>query len=102
MTIDEALLICLNRPMLTKQDFKKIELLFEIKLDEKLEEKLNEKLGRYPTREEFFKSIDMIIGELETIRNEQILITGSQTGNEERISELEKIHSSGTHHSIVS
>lgn len=92
--------------MLTKQDFKKIELLFEIKLDEKLEqkleEKLNEKLGRYPTRDEFFKSMDMIMGELETIRNEQILITGSQTDNEERISKLEKIHPSGVHNFTVS
>lgn len=88
--------------MLTKQDFKKIELLFETKLDEKLEQKLNEKLGRYPTRDEFFKSMDMIMGELETIRNEQILITGSQTDNEERISKLEKIHLNGTHHFISS
>lgn len=92
--------------MLTKQDFKKIELLFEIKLDEKLEqkleEKLTEKLGRYPTREEFFKSMDMILGELETIRNEQILITGSQTDNEERIAKLEKIHPSGVQHFTAS
>ncbi len=88
--------------MLTKQDFKKIELLFEIKLDQKLEEKLNEKLGRYPTREEFFKSMDMIMGELKTIRNEQILITGSQTDNEDRIAKLEKIHPNGVRHLTAS
>lgn len=83
--------------MLTKQDLKRIELLFEIKLDEKLEEKLNDKLGLYPTRNEFFKSMDKIMGELETIRNEQILIAHSQGDYDERLEKLESIHPKGNH-----
>lgn len=87
--------------MLTKQDFQQIERLLELKLDqkleEKLEEKLNEKLRFFPTKDEFFKRMDEMMGELETIRNEQLLLTHSQEQYDRRIEKLETIHPKGKH-----
>lgn len=87
--------------MLTKQDLRAIELLLDVKLDEKLEEKLeqkfNEKLGNFPTKDEFYKMMDKLIGELETIRNEQIIITHHHEEFRTRVKALEDIHPNGQH-----
>ncbi|MBI5356268.1 hypothetical protein HZB78_01505 [Candidatus Collierbacteria bacterium] len=115
----------LNVAMLTKQDFSKIKLLLkdhptkqEIKkmlqdyptreelykhLDlfgKALSEKFNDSLKNYPTKDELFKRLDHIVGELETIRTEQLILTHSQTEYESRFKALEKIHPQGRHSSV--
>lgn len=85
--------------MLTKQDSKLIEKLFEknnkyleaildLKLDERFKE-VNEKIGHLPTKDEFYKMMDKMFGEQETIRNEQTLLSNSQADHEKRINKLE-------------
>lgn len=63
--------------MLNQTDLNKIEVLLdqklEEKLDQKLEEKFNEKLKYFPTKDEFFKRMDQIMGELQTIREEMTI-----------------------------
>lgn len=84
--------------MLTPQDLKQIgniiDLKLEVKLEEKLEAKLeakfNEKIGLLPTKEEFFNSMDQIMTELQTIRQEQVVNTHRINDHETRITVLEK------------
>jgi hypothetical protein len=95
--------------VLTKQDFKQIEKKLKDYptreelyrhldlLGETLLEKLEETMKNYPTKNELFKRLDHIVGELETIRTEQILITHSQSDLEERTNRLEEIHPGGSH-----
>lgn len=75
--------------MLTKQDLRRIELLLDVKLDEKLDEKLDQKLrehlGNFPTKDEFYRMMDKLMGELDTSRNEQVLLARSQEDHEERL-----------------
>jgi len=52
--------------MLTQRDFDEIEGL----LDEKLEEKFNDKLRGLPSKDEFYKKMDEVMGELKAIRKE--------------------------------
>ena len=68
MRLDRADRLWLNGIMLTKQDFSKIKLL----------------LKDHPTKDELFKRLDHIVGELETIRTEQLILTHSQTEHENR------------------
>lgn len=75
--------------MLTQRDITLIE--------ELLDEKFEVRLKNIPTKDEFFTSMDKIMGELETIRNEQILIAGSQGDYEKRLELLENIHPNGKH-----
>ena len=66
---------------LTQPDLQKIKKLvrleiddaLEQKLEEKLEQKLEEKLGKYPTKDEFYASMDKLMGKLEKIEQELIL-----------------------------
>lgn len=67
---------------LTQKDFDQIE--------EIIEEKLDEKIKLLPSKDEFFQKMDDVMGELKTVREEQVII-GHQTNNhEERINALEK------------
>lgn len=49
-----------------------------------LSEKFDDSLKNYPTKDELFKRLDHIVGELETIRTEQLILTHSQTEHESR------------------
>lgn len=60
------------------------------RIEEVIEEKLEEKIKLLPSKDEFFQKMDEIIGELETIREEQSIIGHQTTNHEERISALEK------------
>ena len=92
---------------LTKPDIKKIKKLvgleiddaLEQKLEEKLEQKLEEKLGKYPTKDEFYVSMDKLMGKLEKIE-QKLTLTPSHSDLadlEERIMPLEEIHPGGKH-----
>lgn len=62
-----------------------------------IENLLNERLKFFPTKDELFKRLDHIVGELETIRNEQLLLTHSQGEHDGRLKALELIHPKGRH-----
>ena len=92
---------------LTQPDLQKIKKLvrleiddaLEQKLEEKLEQKLEEKLGKYPTKDEFYTSMDKLMGKLEKIEQE-LTLTPSHSDLadlEERIMPLEEIHPGGKH-----
>ncbi|MBI2309782.1 hypothetical protein HYU89_02680 [Candidatus Collierbacteria bacterium] len=53
-------------------------------LGKALSEKIDNSLKDYPTKDELFKRLDHIVGELETIRTEQLILTHSQTEHESR------------------
>lgn len=72
--------------MLTKKDLIEIEKL----LDKKLEEKFDEKLGFLPSKEEFFNSMDKIMGELRTAREERLIGSHRISDHEDRIIVLEQ------------
>ena len=70
--------------MLTKKDFDQIENI--------IEEKLEEKMKFLPTKDEFFKMMDKIMGELNTIRQELKISLHRVDDHKERITSLEKLH----------
>lgn len=93
---------------LTKLDFQAIKKLVRLEIDDALEQKLEEKLGRYPakdefkeleikikflpTKDEFYVSMDKLMKELSTIR-EELALTPSFTqvaDLEEKVEALEK------------
>ncbi len=53
-------------------------------------ERVEEILKNYPTKSELFDRLDHIVGELETIRQEQILTAHSQTEFDDRLTSVEK------------
>lgn len=70
---------------LTQKDFDQIERV--------LDEKLDEKLKNLPTKDEFFSKMDEVMGELETIREEQTILSHQVSNHENRLKTLEKIPS---------
>lgn len=44
--------------VLTDEDFKAIEQLFDVKFDEKLDAKFKEQLSHLPTKDEFYNKMD--------------------------------------------
>lgn len=120
----------MNGIMLTKQDLKQIEKLLKdylkdypnreelyLKLKDyptreelykhldllgkTLSEKFDETMKNYPTKDKLFQRLDHIVGELDTIRTEQILLIHSQSNLEERTNRLEDIHPGGRHLSVA-
>ena len=66
-------------------------------LGKALSDKFESGLQKYPTKDELFRRLDHIVGELETIRQEQILTAHSQTEFDDRLLSVEKklnIHAS--------
>ena len=53
-------------------------------------ERVEEILKNYLTKSELFDRLDHIVGELETIRQEQILTAHSQTEFDDRLTSVEK------------
>lgn len=88
---------------LTKSDFASFKKLIRLEIDDalekKLEEKLEEKLGRYPTKDEFYASMDKLMKELEAIREEQTLTPSHSdlADLEERVISLEELHPGKSH-----
>lgn len=80
---------------LTNNDLKLIKEVMKITVDEeldiKLEEKFNEKLGFLPTKEEFFRMEDKIVGELKAMREEHTMLSHRvYEDHEPRIKNVEK------------
>ena len=82
--------------MLTKRDLSQIRQIIgdelDIKLDEKLNRILDEKLRHLPSKDDFYKKMDEIVGELKTIREEQKLIAYRSSEHKEQLEKLAKIH----------
>jgi len=70
---------------LTQKDFDQMERV--------LDEKLDEKLKNLPTKDEFFSKMDEVMGELETIREEQTTLSHQVSNHENRLKTLEEISS---------
>lgn len=69
--------------MLTQKDLDEIE--------EIVEGKLGEKIKILPTKNEFFSKMDEVMKELETIRDEQTIISHQVSDHGERLEKLEEI-----------
>lgn len=82
---------------LTQKDFVQLRILIDDRLDVKLDEKLDEKLKYLPTKDEFYKRMDEVMGELQTMRDELAIGTYHTSDQEERLQVLEKIHPDGKH-----
>lgn len=78
--------------MLNQRDIETIEGL--------LEEKLKESFRNYPTKDEFFGSMDTLMGELKAIREEVTVVAGQLADYGDRLECLEEIHPQGKHVSI--
>ena len=82
---------CLNRDiMLTQRDFDRLEKLIDALLEAKLEEKLTDKLKYLPTKDDFYKKMDEVMGELKAIREEHSISAYQVADHEERLEVLEK------------
>ena len=77
---------------LTQNDFDQIEKV--------VNKSVEEKTKHLPTKDEFYSKMDDIMGELKTIREEQIAVTGRFTDHEDRLEKLEEIHPSYQHSPI--
>lgn len=64
--------------MLTQKDLEEIETIVE------------EKIRNLPTKEEFFAKMDEVMKELETIRDEQTIISHQVSDHEDRLERLEE------------
>lgn len=65
--------------MLTQKDLDEIESLIE------------DKVRNLPTKDEFFSKMDEVMGELDTIREEQALVSHHISDQEDRLEKLEEI-----------
>ena len=72
---------------LTQKDLNEIERLIRATVKEEIK--------FLPTKEEFFTKMDEVMGELETIREEQTLIGHQVSSHEDRISALEDFSPAG-------
>jgi len=82
MNIDNRFLFFYSGPMLTQQDLKKIEELVDKKLDQKIK--------FLPTKDHFDKRIDELMGEVQTMREEQTLHQGQHDEITEHLDRLDK------------
>ena len=55
---------------------------------------VKEEIKNLPTKEEFFSKMDEVVGELKTIREEQIALFHQVSNHEDRLKTLEGISSS--------
>jgi len=58
-------------------------------IEDIVDRKVGDKTSGLPTKDDFFKSMDEVMGELKTIREEQALISHRVTDHEDRITDLE-------------
>lgn len=60
----------INKTVDQRLDWNAFKKLIRLEIDEALEEKLEEKLKYLPTKDEFYKTMDKLMKELETMRQE--------------------------------
>jgi hypothetical protein len=70
--------------------------LTQLDLDE-IEKLIETKIKYLPTKNELYGRFDAIMGELQAIREEMVLISHKSADHEDRIEELETIHPDGKH-----
>ena len=77
--------------ILGNDDLQAIKGLIEVTIDEAIEEKLVTKddIGLLPTKDEFFRKMDEVMGELKTIREEQALQSQHLSDHDDRIEKIE-------------
>lgn len=75
--------------MLTQSDFDQLEKL--------MDEKVKEGIGLLPTKEEFFKKMDEVMGELKGIRESNTILNERTSKHTDEIEELQKIHPNNNH-----
>jgi len=77
----------------TKKDLVKELRIYATRFDlQDLKTEIEEKIKNLPTKDEFFKAMDEVMGELKTIREEQQLQSYHSSDQGERLEKLEKIH----------
>ena len=77
----------------TKEELKRTELAIRkgAQLDfEDFRKEINEKLNLLPTKDEFFTRMDKVMGELQTIREEQLLLSAKSSSYGDRLTVLEQ------------
>jgi len=70
-------------------------------LDE-IEKLIDEKIKHLPNKDEFYKAMDQIMGELKTMRETYELSVPKISEHEDRIIDLENLHPHGKHASLSS
>ena len=74
---------------LDSDDLKAFKTLIDAAFDEKFDEMLDEKLSHLPTKDEFYTKMDEVMGELKTIREEQVLQGQHLSDHDDRIEKIE-------------
>lgn len=87
--------------MLSTTDLQNIKKLIEValdeKLDQKLEQKLNEKLANFPSKDEFFTKMDEVMGELQAMREENMVLSHHSSQHTDDIDKLKSLHPNFAH-----
>lgn len=88
------------KPILNQADIQLLSKYFASKddLEQIIDQKLSEKIGILPTKDEFYSQMDQIMGELKSIREEQIVLTQHDQDQNDRLDNLEFLHSSSHSH----
>ncbi len=68
-----------------------------VEIERIIDEKLDEKLKYVPSKELFLQWMDKIMGELKTVREEHVILSGMLSEDSDRLEVLEKIHPGGKH-----
>ena len=76
---------------LDSQDIEAIKGLIEVTIHEKLDEKLDEKLKYLPTKDEFYETVDDVMGELKAIREEKSVQSHQFSNHEDRLVKIESL-----------
>ena len=77
---------------LDDQDLKAIKDLMEVTIDEAIENKglvTNDHIGNLPTKDEFYGTMDKVMGELKAIREEVAVLGHQVSEHDDRIDKLE-------------
>lgn len=102
--IDQRVGKIIDQHLDQRLDWNVFKKLIRLEVDEALEEKLAEKLKYLPTKDEFYKTMDKIMKEIETMRQE-LTLTPSHADLatlEQRIEPLERLHPDGKHDTFAS
>lgn len=79
--------------MLTQNDFDKIEVIVEKKVDEKTK--------NLPTKDEFYEQTLKVLKKLDNLEESMDIVSARQSEYSDQIEALEKIHPQGTHSATV-
>lgn len=73
------------------QQYRVLQEIIKLAVDEGIDKRLTERLEHMPSKSEFYESMDKIMAELKTIREELTIVTGKvYDDHEDRVTALEK------------